>query len=259
MFPLTRWLRSRALERQRQAFTEDDWQVAWEALPLLDRLDDEQAGRLAELALLFLHEKRLEPVQGLVLDAPMRLVIALQACLPILELGLDWYDGWYAVVVYPGEFVSDHERMDEHGVVWNEAEIRSGESWERGPVILSWADIESGLEPDGYNVVIHELAHKIDMHDGAPNGRPPLHPGMSGEDWARAWSDAYADHCRRVDAGEDTPIDPYGSESPAEFFAVLCEVFFEIPELLDSEYPEVYLQLRDFYRQDPLSGRPTDH
>ena len=253
MNPIGRWLRDRALARQREAFAPEDWERAWDALPLLDGLDDAEAGRLAELALLFLDAKTLEPVQGLELDPAMRLVIALQACLPVLELGLDWYSGWYAVVVYPDQFLTAHRRVDEAGVVWDEPEVRSGESWEQGPVILSWADIEAGFEADGYNVVIHELAHKLDMRDGAPNGRPPLHAGMSGESWSRAWSRAYEDHCRRVDAGEDTPIDPYGAEAPAEFFAVVSESFFELPDLLDAEYPEVYAQLRDFYRQDPLA------
>ncbi|MFZ0788678.1 MAG: zinc-dependent peptidase, partial [Chromatiaceae bacterium] len=104
MSPLTRWWRDRVLDRERGRFSDPDWEAAWEALPLLDGLDDHQAARLADLALLFLRDKRLEPVQGLALTDPMRLVIALQAALPILELGLDWYRGWYAVVLYPAEF-----------------------------------------------------------------------------------------------------------------------------------------------------------
>ena len=259
MSPLTRWWRGRVLDRERGRFSDSDWEAAWEALPLLDGLDDHQAARLADLALLFLRVKRLEPVQGLQLTDPMRLVIALQASLPILELGLDWYRGWYAVVLYPAEFISDHEHMDEHGLVWSQEEVRSGESWEQGPVILSWADVEAGLERDGYNVVIHELAHKLDMRDGVANGRPPLHPDMSGEDWSRTLKSAYEDLCRRVDGGEETPLDPYACESPAEFFAVVSEAFFELPDLLVDEYPQVYAQLLAFYRQDPLARlRPPD-
>ncbi len=259
MSPLTRWWRTRVLDRERGRFSDSDWEAAWEALPLLDGLDDDQAARLADLALLFLRDKRLEPVQGLELTEPMRLVIALQACLPILELGLDWYRSWYAVVLYPAEFISDHEHVDEHGLVWNEEEVRSGESWDLGPVILSWADVEAGLERDGYNVVIHELAHKLDMRDGAANGRPPLHPDMSGEAWSRDLNRAYEDLCRRVDDGKETTLDPYACESPAEFFAVVSEAFFEVPDRLMGEYPKVYGQLRSFYRQDPLSRlRPPD-
>lgn len=218
---------------------------------MLQGLGTEPAARLRDLARLFLRDKRLEPVQGLELTAPMRLQLALQACLPILELGLDWYRGWYALVVYPAEFLTEHEQMDEIGLVWTQAEVRSGESWDQGPVIVSWADVEAGQARDGYNVVIHELAHKLDLRDGAVNGRPPLHPGMSGEVWTRVFGSAYEDLCRRDEAGEETPIDPYACESPAEFFAVASEAFFEIPDLLAGEYPEVYQQLSAFYRQDP--------
>ncbi len=253
MAALTDWWRSRRLDRERARFEPGDWSRVRQALPLLDGFSEVDASRLEEMALLFLREKRLEPVQGLELTDPMRLLIAAQACLPVLELGLDWYRGWYAVIVYPAEFVPERETMGEDGVVGMEREIRSGEAWERGPVILSWADVEAGLECDGYNVVIHELAHKLDMRDGTANGRPPLHADMSGATWSAELSAAYADLCRRVDGGEDTPIDPYATESPAEFFAVVSEAFFELPDLLEGEYPSVYAQLRSFYRQDPLA------
>jgi hypothetical protein len=253
MGPLTRWWRSRVLDRERARFGAGDWEQVLDALPLLDGLDEDASARLGDLALLFLRDKRLEPVQGLELTDPMRLLIAAQACLPVLGLGLDWYRGWYAVVVYPAEFVPERETIGEDGVVWIEREVRSGEAWEQGPVILSWADVEAGLECDGYNVVIHELAHKLDMLDGTANGRPPLHAGMPGEAWSAALSAAYDDLCLRVEGGEDTPIDPYATESPAEFFAVVSETFFELPELLQNEYPGVYAQLQSFYRQDPLA------
>jgi hypothetical protein len=253
---LGRWWRSRREANQASRYGDADWAAAWDALPQLTGLDADQAERLRALALDFLREKRLEPVQGLELTDTMRLRVALQACLPILELGLDWYRGWYALILYPDEFVTEHQHADEHGLVWTEAEIRTGESWDLGPVILSWADVECARDLDGYNVVIHELAHKLDLRDGAVNGRPPLHRGMSGEVWARVFTAAYEDLCRRDAAGEETAIDPYACESPAEFFAVASEVFFEIPSLLAGEYPDVYQQLRAFYRQDPLARLP---
>jgi Mlc titration factor MtfA (ptsG expression regulator) len=260
MRALTDWWHARVLERERARVDPRDWARVRDALPLLDDLTEEETRRLADLALLFLRDKRLDPAQGLELTDAMRLAIALQACLPVLALGLDWYAGWYAVIVYPDEFVPEREVMGDDGVVWTEREAKSGEAWEQGPVILSWADVEAGMERDGYNVVIHELAHKLDMRDGAANGCPPLHPGMAPQAWADAFSAAYEDLCRRVDAGEETPIDPYGTESPAEFFAVVSEYFFELPELLHAEYAAVYDQLRAFYRQDPLArlGSPPN-
>jgi MtfA peptidase len=253
MGALTRWWQSRVLTRERGRYRQADWDAAFAALPLLEGLTTEQGARLTDLALLFLRAKRLEPVKGLHLTDRMRLMIALQACLPILELGLDWYRGWYAVILYPDEFVPAHEYVDADGLIWVDDDVKSGEAWEQGPVILSWADVAAGQELDGYNVVVHELAHKLDLRDGVANGRPPLHAGMSGAAWAQALADAYAALGRRVDAGEDTPIDPYGAESPAEFFAVASEAFFETPGVLVAEFPQVYTQLRAFYRQDPLA------
>lgn len=250
---LSGWWQSRVLKREQSRFAPEDWDWVWESLPLLDGLDEDQCTRLADLALLFLRDKRLEPVQGLELTDRMGLLIAVQACLPILELGLDWYRGWYAVIVYPAQFVPAREYVDEDGLVQSDDRVKSGEAWDQGPIILSWDDVESGGERDGYNVVIHELAHKLDMRDGAANGRPPLHGDMSGDAWTRIMTAAYEDLARRADAGEDTPIDPYATESPAEFFAVVSEAFFEVPDLLVQEYPEVYAQLRAFYRQDPMA------
>ncbi len=250
---LTRWWRSRRLARERQRYAAAEWAAAWESLPLLASLAPDQTARLSDLRLLFLRDKRLEPVQGLVLTDRMRLVIGLQACLPILELGLDWYRGWYALILYPGEFVPGHEYLDADGLVWIDDEVKAGEAWDQGPVILSWADVAAGQDRDGYNVVLHEMAHKLDLRDGAANGRPPLHAGMSGATWAREFSAAFDDLGRRVTGGEDTLFDPYGAESPAEFFAVASETFFETPAVLQEHYPGVYAQLRAFYRQDPLA------
>jgi Mlc titration factor MtfA (ptsG expression regulator) len=134
---------------------------------------------------------------------------------------------------------------------WEEALI--GEAWDLGPLILSWADVEASGLGDGYNVAIHEIAHKLDLLNGEVDGFPPLHRGMSRKAWVEAFTLAFNDLQRRVDSGEDTAIDPYAAEEPGEFFAVLSEYFFELPELVEAEYPAVYRQLAAFYRQDPLA------
>ncbi len=249
---LSAWWRSRVLARERRRYAQADWDAAWGSLPLLAGLNPAQSIRLAELAVLFLRDKRIEPAQGLVLTAQMRLTIALLAGLPILGLGLDWYRGWYSVILYPAAFIPAHEYTDADGLVQVDDQVKGGEAWERGPVILSWADVAAGCRLDGYNVVVHELAHKLDMLNGRPNGRPPMHGDMSGAAWTRDLSAAFADLGRRVDAGAQTPLDPYGAESPGEFFAVASEALFETPRVLNAEYPAVYAQLRAFYRQDPL-------
>ena len=136
------------------------------------------------------------------------------------------------------------EWEDEAGVVHTNDEPMAGEAMERGPVVLSWADVEASQDWDaaGMNLAIHEFAHKLDMRNGAANGCPPLPPEMAPHIWKRTMLAAYEHFQKRVDRGERTAIDPYAAESPAEFFAVLSEVFFVEPQLLRHEYPAVYQQ-----------------
>ncbi|WP_374514938.1 zinc-dependent peptidase [Niveibacterium sp.] len=219
------------------------------ALPFLRYLTPESLVRLRQMATTFLARKEFAGAAGLEITAFMQASIALQACLPVLELGLEAYDGWVGIVVYPGEFVIPRREIDEDGVLHEYTEDALGEAWDGGPVVLAWLDDPD--EYEGANVVVHEFAHKLDMLNGDADGLPPLHAGMSVEAWDAALG-AYEHFCERVDAGEDTEIDPYASEHPAEFFAVLSEVFFVEPALLRAIYPDVYLQLAQFYRQDPL-------
>jgi len=232
------------------AVGEAHWSRVEAGLPFFDRLAPDERVRLREMALEFIAAKEWHGAQGLRLTPDIQLSIALQACLPVLKLGLDSYRGWLGVIVYPGDFIIPRKQMSEDGVVHEFDDEVAGEAWEGGPVLLSWFDRPE--DADGMNVVIHEFAHKLDMLNGVPDGLPPLHEGMRRQAWIDAFEPAYADFCERVDAGEDTFIDPYAAESPAEFFAVTSEVFFETPDVLRAEYPAVYEQLKQFYRQDPL-------
>ncbi len=225
-----------------------------ESMPLLAPLNAQDLGRLVQLADEFLRRKAIEGAGGLTLDPRKRGLLALQAALPVLNLGLDLYDGWHSVLLYPDEFRAPYEHHDDSGVVHEGDRELSGEAWYRGPVILAWSHVERDAlsnEPDG-NVVVHELAHKLDMRNGDVNGMPPLHRDMRPTDWSRAMGDAYADIERCLDNGEEPPIDPYAAHSPGEFFAVVSELFFAWPELLADAYPEVYRQLGRYYRQNLL-------
>ncbi|HET7832166.1 MAG TPA: M90 family metallopeptidase [Gallionella sp.] len=235
------------------ALDEKTWQAVME-LPLFDGLDATERAQLRELAIQLLADKMFSGAGGAEVDDGMATAIAAFAVLPVLNLGYDWYEGWREIVVYPGEYVYDGEQMDEDGIVHHVRHVRSGEAMLGGPMVLSWQDVAHSGQGEGFNVVIHEFAHKLDLKNGDANGRPPLHPGMSPADWARDFQSAYDDLCRRVDGGEETAIDPYATESPAEFFAVLSEYFFEAPDVLEQEYPEVYAQLVQFYRQEPLAS-----
>lgn len=245
------WRRRRI--QQHDSLPEPAWRDALASLPLLDGLSDDELKRLRELVVVFLHEKELVAAGGYVLSGNMKLKIAAQACLPILNLGLDYYAGWVSVIVYPDEFVPEYEFMDDDGVVHQMREPMIGESWERGPVILSGADVERSGELNGVNVVIHEFVHKLDMLNGAPDGFPPLHREMDRVAWTQAFTMAFGDFSVKVESGMETVIDSYAAESPAEFFAVMSEIFFEFPHTLLREYPEVYRQLAAFYRQDPAA------
>lgn len=255
MFDAWRKWRLRRTAKQ-LPISDEQWQAAEWRLPFLDRLSADERLRLRGLAREFIASKEWSGAQGLQLTSAMQLSIALQACLPILELGLDWYDGWVGIVVYPGDFVIPRRVIDEDGIVHEYDDTVLGEAWEDGPVLLSWFD--DPAEPGDVSIVIHEFAHKLDMTNGAVDGMPRLHADMSATDWLNAFLPAYEDFCTRVEQGEETTIDPYAAEHPSEFFAVTSEVFFEAPALLNVAYPAVYRQLRAFYRQDPLDSAASD-
>ena len=195
--PLLRtWRRKRILRRSRI----DDalWRQVVEGLPFLAGMSADSLARLRELALLFLHEKQLHGAGGLALTDEIRLAIALQAVLPILNLGLDLYDGWVGVVVYPTEFRVRRQELDEDGVMHEWEDDLSGEAWPGGPVMLSWEDVAIGAAAStaggerGYNVVIHEFAHKIDMRKGEADGYPTPHADMDRGVWERTLESATA-------------------------------------------------------------------
>jgi hypothetical protein len=246
-----RWRRRRIIDNS--PISDGAWQEAFDALPLLERLDSENRRRLQDLAILFLYEKHFSGAHGLEISEPMRLLIALQACLPILNLDIDWYGNWHSVIIYPEGFAAESTVIDDAGITHRVKRALSGEAWEGGPVILSWLDsLHSGQLVDGVNLVIHEFVHKLDMRNGSANGFPPLHAGMDRKAWTDAFSAAFDDFQERLFDGDTAGIDPYAGHSPAEFLAVLSEVFFERPDFVHDLYPEVYRQLVLFFRQDPL-------
>lgn len=242
---LRRWRRNRVLARS--PFADSDWQHVASQLPVLARLSDRQMQRLFELATLFLHDKHFTGAGGLLITDAMRQSIALQACLPILNLGLDWYEGWSSIIVYPDAFQRESTTVDEFGITHSGSQHLSGEAWLRGPVVLSWRDAAHAGWIDGHNVVIHEFVHKLDMLNGRANGFPPMQQGMSPADWSSQMSEAFDDFRLHPKEG----LDRYGATNPAEFFAVLSEVFFETPDKLLRAYPSLYELMTQFYLQEP--------
>ena len=251
MFGFARWRRARILKRHGIPVAQFD--AACARVPILQGLDVAERIRLREAATLFVHDKTFSAAGGANIDNTIQLIIALQACLLTLNLDANSYRGWNEIILYPTAFLRQREEIDMAGVVHRSRDILAGESWHGGPLVLSISDVEYSGQADGTNVVLHEFAHKLDMLNGDANGYPPLHRGMDAAAWARDFSAAFSDLSARVDTGEDTAIDPYATTDPAEFFAVLTEVFFETPHLLDTEYPAIYRHLQQFYRPHPLA------
>lgn len=253
---LRNWRRRRVLATL--SIPDPLWRAALETLPLLDVYRDEELTRLRELTVLFLDAKGIVGARGHEVTPLQRVLIAVQACVLVLNLDLSWYDGFENIIVYPGEFVPGWEWEDEAGVVHRNDAPLAGEAMHRGPVVLSWPDVAAAgdWQATGMNLVIHEFAHKLDMRDGDANGCPPLPPEIPAAPWKTALSEAYNDFVARVRRGESTTIDSYAAESPGEFFAVLSEVFFADPLLLQREYSGVYRLFTLFYREDPAARRP---
>jgi len=230
------------------------WRRVTRQLAVLQGLDAVEMAHLRELATWFLHNKSINGAHALPVTLAMRIAVAAQACLLILNLDIDYFDNWVEVILYPGAFRVNHQHMDANGLVHDESSVLSGEAWLRGPVILSWDDVErdSYQAQPGHNVVLHEFAHKLDGLNGATNGMPPLRRGMSRKRWAEALSASYDALCRQVQTGQPAMINSYAATNPAEFFAVVSEYFFTAPDILENCCPAVYKQLALFYRQAAL-------
>ena len=257
---LQRWWQGLRARREqaavaRRAIPDDLWKRTLVRYPFLRRRDPAEAAELRRLTSLFLDRKEFHAVGGLRLTDMMAVTIAAQACLPVLKLGLARYDGFVGIVVHPAPVRAPRRQADETGVVHEWEEELAGEAQEGGPVMLSWHDVrQAGASAAaGFNVVIHEFAHVLDMEGGSPDGVPLLPPDIAPQEWQRVMAAEYEAFAARVEAGEeDTALDPYGAVAPEEFFAVASEAFFVSPQPLQARHPELYALLGRFYRQHPL-------
>lgn len=244
--------------RRRDAVHRRPFPPEWSLLlrqqvPLYARLPQALREQLHGHIQILLDEKDFHPAAGFQLSDAMRLIILAQASLLLLNRPVDYFPMLHSIVVHPGRFVVNRETWDATGIHNSDRQILSGESWEQGQLVLSWDDSLTGglISDDGYNVVLHEFAHQLDLESGAVNGIPGLDSTPQRDTWTRAFSAAYADHCARIEAQTPTWLDPYAATSPAEFFAVITEAFFELPHQVHSHYPLVYQALGNYYRVDP--------
>ena len=230
------------------------WQAVLARYPFLAERPPAQRERLRELAARFLQDKEFHGAQGLVITDELALSIAAQAVLPVLHLGLHWYDDFVGIVVHPQEVVARRSQMDEAGVVHDWDEVLAGEAMDRGPVMLSWQDVQAAAEgaASGYNVVIHEFAHKLDLRDGRADGCPPLPSRAAREAWLAVMQAQYQAFREQVIIAErfgGTPpwLDPYGAEAIDEFFAVACEAYFVNRARFTREFPELLAPFDGFF------------
>jgi MtfA peptidase len=253
-----RWRRARTLERR--AIPDPLWQLTLARYPFLAARPGDKVATLREMATLFLAAKEFSGGGGLVVSDDMAVAIAAQACLPALELGLSWFDGFVGIVVHPDAVVARREHEDEIGVVHTYDEELSGEAMHGGPVMLAWRDVdEAGASAaEGYNVVVHEFAHVIDMRGGFTAGAETADRSSERGRWLRALVLEHERFARRVDRDEETFLDPYGADALEEFFAVGSEAFFVAPDTLIREQPRLYRLLAEIYRQDPAGDRKSE-
>jgi MtfA peptidase len=258
------WLKKRRRDRVRRR----PFPAAWAAIieqnvPYVHLLTDDDVRELHGHVQVFIDEKRFEGCGGAVITDEIRVTIAAQACILLLHRETDYYPLLDSIIVYPTAYQATTTHSPDGMVQEDGVDVRLGESWNRGTVVLSWQDVKWGAADinDGTNLVLHEFAHQLDDEAGASDGAPQLAHRSMYVAWARVLGREYDELSTQVAARARTVrtvrtvIDPYGAESPAEFFAVVTEAFFETPLQLRHHHPELYEQLQLFYRQDPARLR----
>jgi hypothetical protein len=263
------WGRQRRLQLQQQPFPAP-WRRMLLQWPLYRHLPPPLQQRLQRLVQVFIAEKPIIGCQGLVVTDEMRVLIAAQACLMVLQLqfqpGTVPFPELRQVLLYPSAFVVTATHAQPGGVVSSGKEVRLGESWQHGQVVLSWPDVQAGVfsgvwpqlvaEPPHLstsNLVIHEFAHQLDQETGPANGAPILRVGQSAQTWRHIFKQEYEKLQWLVDAGEASLIDPYGASAPEEFFAVASETFFMQPQAMHEQHPALFAQLAQYYGLNPTA------
>jgi Mlc titration factor MtfA (ptsG expression regulator) len=248
------------LERKRRQIRRRPFPAAWrqilnQRVPYVRTMPADLQLRLKQHIAVFVAEKAFIGCDGLKITDEIRVTIAAQACLLILNRPEDYYPELRQILVYPGSFVVNREHIDGIGVAHHARQVLAGESWSQGQVILSWHDTLAGaaVPDDGQNVAIHEFAHQLDQETGAANGAPRLARRAHYARWSRVLGAEFNALQGRAAQGETSLFSDYGATDPAEFFAVISEVFFEQPQAMASEHPALYRELTQFYRLDPLS------
>jgi Mlc titration factor MtfA (ptsG expression regulator) len=246
----------RRAQLARQPFPEAWARIVEANVPCCRGLHPDERTRLEQLIQVFISEKYFEGCGGMVVTDEVKVTIAAQACLLLLNLHHDYYERLASVLVYPESFLFEQKERVYTDTVSDGARPVAGLSSQNGAVVLSWPDTVQGARStvDGYNVVFHEFAHQLDQLDGVADGAPPLERASLYRDWARVLGREYRRLQDEMESGTPSIISDYGATKPAEFFAVVTELFFEKPLELKRDHPELYEEFRQYFHQDP-AGR----
>jgi MtfA peptidase len=260
----SRWTFGWTKRGRRDAIRRRPFPAEWRAIieknvPYAATLSTQDREELTGHAAVFLAEKHFEGCAGLQITDEVRVTIAAQACVLLLHRQTDYYPRLVSILVYPTTYLVPGRGARADGLPADAPQARLGESWSRDVVVLSWDSVVSGASDvhDGHNVVLHEFAHQLDQEDGAGDGAPILPRRSMYVAWARVLGHDFDRLVRDTERHHRTLIDRYGATNPAEFFAVVTETFFEKPRQLRAKHPELYLQLQQFYRQDPSGLSPA--
>ncbi len=253
IFYVVFWPGIRLNRINQQPFPESWRAILRQRLPFYDRLPQAQQSRLQNLIKRFLIDHEFIGCAGLEIDDEIRVTVAAQACLLILNKKGYHYRRLKAILVYPSTFVATREVRDDLGLVSTTHTALLGESWDQGKVVLAWDNVEKGVRNlhDGRNVVLHEFAHQLDSESGAVNGAPVLQTRGAYKSWAHVFHKEFEELNRRASHHYNSLLDDYGATSPAEFFAVATETFFERPQEMATHHQELYRELAQYYQVDP--------
>ncbi|HPD56666.1 MAG TPA: zinc-dependent peptidase [Smithellaceae bacterium] len=249
------------VRRRRRKLMQQSFPAAWKEIIRRNvahykLLDEKERARLQKLVQILIAEKNWEGAGGLTMNDEIRVTIATQACLLILNMPHNYYRNVETVIVYPSEIVPPQRKPGFFETILHPLEPAypiAGQAFRQGPLILAWEEVlRGGRHPGfGYNVVYHEFAHKLDMLDGAADGTPPLFARAAYREWIKVFSRQYLQLRSDLEKGKPTFLDDYGATDEAEFFAVATEHFFDQPVLMEKHAPEIYRMLKEYYRQDP--------
>ena len=245
----------RHTKRKRQfakSFPEEFKHILRSNVPLYSFLPDSLKGQLHGLINIFIAEKNFEGCGGLELTNEIKVTIAAQACILLLNRKTKHFSKLRTILVYPHTYVA--RTVSSNGIITIDGRsVRLGESWQSGPVVLAWDSIKGGTSniTDAHNVVLHEFAHQLDQEDGAADGAPILESRSRYITWARVLSKEYESLHKKMRKHRSSVLDKYGATNPAEFFAVATETFFEKPKQMEKEHPELYDELKNYYKLDP--------